>query len=286
MKPLLPAFTEVLSILQIQKEKGTVLTPDPPRCVTVRTLPDMALACPSYCSPRRCLGIHQSPRIVPCRPSGWGHLLGMQEWGERVESCGCESWYTTLCLGYFLAIARETREWMVTLPEALSYSSWKSCSLKKALWWECKEKAPGFGRGLSLAVAELGTAVSRAAIQLDSAPTHSLQKAEKETGKNDMRFPWLLDCLLSSNCYHKFCRPNKQQMSEIMFGFGERSFRIHHRDRYWPGAQGSGTSSSVGKTWSTDIHTSKHWAWSPSSVMFPNCIEFLDFMFFCDGCWN
>lgn len=27
MKPLLPAFTEVLSILQIQKEKGTVLTP-------------------------------------------------------------------------------------------------------------------------------------------------------------------------------------------------------------------------------------------------------------------
>lgn len=112
----------------------------------------------------------------------------------------------------------------------------------------CKEKAPGFGRGLSLAVAELGMAVSWAAIQLDSAPTHSLQKAEKETGKNDMRFPWLLDCLLSSNCYHKFCRPNKQQMSEITFGFGERSFRIHHRDRYWPGAQGSGTSSSVSKT--------------------------------------
>lgn len=100
----------------------------------------MALACPGYCSPRRCLGIHQSPRIVPCRPSGWGHLLGMQEWGERVESCGCESWCTTLCLGYFLAIARETREWMVTLPEALSYSSWKSCSLKKALWWECAKR--------------------------------------------------------------------------------------------------------------------------------------------------
>lgn len=36
---------------------------------------------------------------------------------------------------------------------------------------------------------------------------------------------------------------------------------------------------------------SKHWAWSSSSIMFPSCIEFLDFMLFCfvlfcDGCWK
>lgn len=74
-------------------------------------------------------------------------------------------------------------------------------------------------------MAKLRTAVSWAAIQLDSAAIHSLEKVEKETGKNDMEFPWLRACVISPDHYHKFCHSNKQQMSEIMFGFGELAFR-------------------------------------------------------------
>lgn len=74
-------------------------------------------------------------------------------------------------------------------------------------------------------MAKLRTAVSWAAIQLDSAAIHSLEKVKKETGKNDMEFPWLPACITPPDHYHKFCHPNKQQMSEIMFGFGKLSFR-------------------------------------------------------------
>lgn len=210
----------------------------------------MALACPS--SLRWCLGTHQSPRIVPCRPSGWGHLLGMQEWGGKSWIMWMWVMITLLCVWVILFFGHSQRDQGIIN----GHPSWgtellflkKLLPEKSPLVRLCKGKAPGCGQGLSLAMAELGMAVSWAAIQLDSAQTHSLQKAEKETGKNDRRFPWLLDCLLSSDCYHKFCHPNKQQMSEITFRFGESSFQIHHGERYWPGAQGSGTSSSVGKT--------------------------------------
>lgn len=78
-----------------------------------------------------------SLQTVWMRPPAWDAGMGAKSWimwmWVTIHSC-------VFGLFYFLAIAREGREWMVTLPEALNNSSWKSCSLEKALWWECAER--------------------------------------------------------------------------------------------------------------------------------------------------
>lgn len=105
------------------------------------------------------------------------------------------------------------------------------CKLKRT----CKVKAHCFWLGLPSAVAEDCSLSGFHPAGLKA--IHSLKNAEKETGKNDMKFPWPLGCILSSDHCHKLqhlpvCHTNKQQMSEVMLVSGEHSFQIQHRERY------------------------------------------------------
>lgn len=93
---LLPAFAQVGSILRTQD-------------------------CPSQRSLRRCLGTpgrQRRPRNVPCRLCAWDVGMGEKSWIMWI-------WVIILWfvfgLFYFLAITRETRACVVTLPEALNY---------------------------------------------------------------------------------------------------------------------------------------------------------------------
>lgn len=73
------------------------------------------------------------------RPPALEAGMGEKSWIIWIWVMIC---YFVFGLFYFLAIAREAREWMVTLPEALNYSSWKKLLTENSILVRtCKEKA-------------------------------------------------------------------------------------------------------------------------------------------------
>lgn len=91
--------------------------------------------------------------MVPCRLCGWDHLLGMQEWGKELNHVDV-SHDTLLCVWVILFSGPSQRDQGIN-----GHPSWgtellflkKLLPEKSPLVRVCKEKAPGFGQGLSLA---------------------------------------------------------------------------------------------------------------------------------------
>lgn len=169
---------------------------------------------------------------------------------------------------------------MVTLPEALNYSSWKSCSLKKVLWWECAKRKllaldrvcplPGWaGDGRLLGCRPAGS--STHSFTAKSRKRNRKKRDEVSMATGLFTFFWLLSQIL----------PSKQATdvgNNIWVWWAFISDTPRGKVLRWSPRKWHKLIS--GQNIKYKHPASKHWAWSSSSLMFPNCIEFLDFMYF------